>query len=185
MYRGIEQFSVEGVTKDYVKVDYSGDVSIFVPTTNLDILQKYSSANGAKPKIDKIGGQAWKKTKSKVRQSISEIAKDLVELYAKRQQEQGFRYGKDTVWQQEFEEMFPYDETDDQLNAIKDVKADMESVKIMDRLVCGDVGFGKTEVAIRAAFKACADYHTCRSALCHIFKKNAELSDNRGISFKI
>ena len=157
VYRGIEQFSVEGVTKDYVKVDYSGDVSIFVPTTNLDILQKYSSANGAKPKIDKIGGQAWKKTKSKVRQSISEIARDLVELYAKRQQEQGFRYGKDTVWQQEFEEMFPYDETDDQLNAIKDVKADMESVKIMDRLVCGDVGFGKTEVAIRAAFKAVSE----------------------------
>ena len=157
IYRGIEKFTVEGVTKDYVKVDYSGDVSIFVPTTNLDILQKYSSANGTKPKIDKMGGQAWKKTKSKVRQSIGEIAKDLVELYAKRQQEKGFKYGKDTVWQQEFEEMFPYDETDDQLNAIKDVKSDMESIRIMDRLVCGDVGFGKTEVAIRAAFKAVSE----------------------------
>ena len=157
VYRGIEKFTVEGVTKDYVKVDYSGDVSIFVPTTNLDILQKYSSASGAKPKIDRVGGQAWKKTKSKVRESIGEIAKDLVELYARRQQEEGFRYGKDTVWQQEFEEMFPYDETDDQLNAIKDVKADMESIRIMDRLVCGDVGFGKTEVAIRAAFKAVSE----------------------------
>ena len=157
VYRGIEKFTVEGVTKDYVKVDYSGDVSIFVPTTNLDILQKYSSASGAKPKIDRVGGQAWKKTKSKVRESISEIAKDLVELYAKRQQEQGFNYSGDTVWQQEFEEMFPYDETDDQLNAIKDVKTDMESIRIMDRLVCGDVGFGKTEVAIRAAFKAVSE----------------------------
>ena len=157
IYRGIEKFTVEGVTKDYVKVDYSGDVSIFVPTTNLDILQKYSSASGAKPKIDRVGGQAWKKTKSKVRESISEIARDLVELYAKRQQEQGFKYSGDTVWQQEFEEMFPYDETNDQLNAIKDVKADMESIRIMDRLVCGDVGFGKTEVAIRAAFKAVSE----------------------------
>lgn len=157
VYRGIEKSTVEGVTKDYVKVDYSGGVSVFVPASNLDILQKYSSANGAKPRIDKIGGQAWKKTKEKVRQSINEIAKDLVELYAKRQQEEGFAYGGDTIWQQEFEEMFPYEETEDQLNAIKDVKADMESVKIMDRLVCGDVGFGKTEIAIRAAFKAVSE----------------------------
>ena len=128
-----------------------------MPTTELDILQKYASKDGANPKIDKIGSQKWKNTKSKVRQSISEIAKDLVELYAKRREEQGFAYGKDTVWQQEFEEMFPYEETEDQLNAIRDVKADMESMKIMDRLVCGDVGFGKTEAAIRAAFKAVSE----------------------------
>ena len=157
VYRGIEKSTVEGVTRDYIKVDYSDGVSIFVQTTELGILQKYSSRDGAKPKIDKIGSQKWKNTKSRVRQSISEIAKDLVELYAKRREEQGFAYGKDTVWQQEFEEMFPYEETEDQLNAIKDVKADMESMKIMDRLVCGDVGFGKTEVAIRAAFKAVSE----------------------------
>ena len=157
VYRGIEKSTVEGVTRDYIKVEYGEGVSIFVGTTELDVLQKYSSAGGTKPKLDKVGGQAWKKKKSKVRESINEVAKDLVELYAKRGQEKGFIYGKDTVWQQEFEEMFPYEATDDQLNAIKDVKADMESAKIMDRLVCGDVGFGKTEVAIRAAFKAVSE----------------------------
>ena len=157
IYKGIEKSTVEGVTRDYVKIAYDEGVGVFVPTTDLGVLQKYSSKDGAKPKVHKIGGQKWKNTKSKVRQSISEIAKDLVNLYAKRKNEQGFVYGSDTVWQQEFEEMFPYEETDDQLNAIKDVKEDMESTKIMDRLVCGDVGFGKTEVAIRAAFKAVSE----------------------------
>ena len=156
-YRGIEKSTVEGVTRDYIKVEYDEGVSVFVGITELDILQKYADSSSNKPKLDKVGGQAWKKKKSKVRESINEVAKDLVELYAKRGQEKGFMYGKDTVWQQEFEEMFPYEETDDQLNAIKDVKADMESAKIMDRLVCGDVGFGKTEVAIRAAFKAVSE----------------------------
>ena len=157
IYKGIEKSTVEDVTRDYIKVEYGEGVSIFVGTTELDILQKYSSAGAAKPKLDKVGGQAWKNKKSKVRESINEVARDLVELYAKRGQEKGFIYGKDTVWQQEFEEMFPYEATDDQLNAIKDVKADMESARIMDRLVCGDVGFGKTEVAIRAAFKAVSE----------------------------
>lgn len=156
IYRGIEKFTIEGITKDYVKVDYNGGSSIFVPTSSLDILQKYTASKGS-VKVDTIGSSRWSKTKSKVRASINEIAKDLVTLYAKRQGEQGYIYGKDTVWQTEFEEMFPYEETNDQLNAIKDVKHDMESPKIMDRLICGDVGFGKTEVAIRAAFKAVSE----------------------------
>lgn len=154
IYRGIEKITVEDVTKDYLKIEYGGGGSVFVPTTAMDVLQKYSSSKGSKPKIDKIGGGSWKKTKDRVRASVREVAKDLVELYAKRQLETGFSYGEDTVWQKEFEELFPYEETEDQINAISDVKKDMESPRIMDRLICGDVGFGKTEVAIRGAFKA-------------------------------
>ena len=118
------------------------------------MIQKYASADAKTPKLNKLGTQEWTKTKTKVRTAVETVAKDLVELYAKRQQSEGYQYGKDTVWQREFEEMFPYEETDDQLTAIADTKADMESRKIMDRLICGDVGYGKTEIAIRAAFKA-------------------------------
>ena len=119
------------------------------------MIQKYASADaGAKPKLNKLGTQEWTKTKSKVRTAVDEVAQDLVELYALRQQSEGFRYGKDTVWQREFEEMFPFEETEDQLAAIAATKDDMESGKVMDRLICGDVGYGKTEIAIRAAFKA-------------------------------
>ena len=119
------------------------------------MIQKYASADAAKkPKLNKLGGKEWEHTKTKVRSAVSAVAKDLVELYAVRQQSEGYAFGKDTVWQREFEEMFPFEETEDQLNAIADTKADMESHRIMDRLICGDVGYGKTEIAIRAAFKA-------------------------------
>ena len=155
VYKGIEKVTVEGIEKDYIKVDYADNSSLYVLVTQLDRLQKYAAADTEKkPKLNKLGGTEWSKTKSKVHKAVEEVAKDLVALYAARQQQKGYRFGADTVWQREFEEMFPYQETDDQLTAIEDTKRDMESDKIMDRLICGDVGYGKTEVAIRAAFKA-------------------------------
>ena len=155
IYQGIEKIASEGVSKDYVKIEYRDGGHLYIPATGLHVIQKYASAEGAKvPKLNKLGGKEWGKTKEKVRGAVQEVARDLVELYATRQQAEGFVYGKDTVWQKEFEEMFPFEETEDQLTAISDVKADMESRKIMDRLICGDVGYGKTEIAIRAAFKA-------------------------------
>lgn len=154
IYKGIEKVEVEKVVKDYIKIEYRDGGNLYILATGLDVIQKYASADGGKPKLNKLGTQEWSRTKSKVKGAVAEIAKDLVELYAVRQQKEGFVYGKDTVWQQEFEELFPYEETEDQLLAIADTKADMESPKIMDRLICGDVGYGKTEIAIRAAFKA-------------------------------
>ncbi len=154
IYRGIEKVEVEKVTKDYIKIEYRDGGNLYILATGLDVIQKYASADAGTPKLNKLGTQEWNKTKTKVRSAVNEIAQDLVELYAHRQQKSGYRYGEDTVWQREFEEMFPYEETEDQLNAIADTKADMESSKIMDRLICGDVGYGKTEIAIRAAFKA-------------------------------
>lgn len=154
IYRGIEKVEIEKVVKDYIKIEYRDGGNLYILATGLDVIQKYASADGGKPKLNKLGTQEWSRTKSKVKGAVADIAKDLVELYAIRQQKTGFVYGKDTVWQQEFEELFPYEETEDQLSAIADTKADMESTKIMDRLICGDVGYGKTEIAIRAAFKA-------------------------------
>ncbi|MBO4290302.1 MAG: transcription-repair coupling factor, partial [Lachnospiraceae bacterium] len=155
IYRGIEKIVSEGVGKDYIKIEYRDGGNLYIPATGLDVIQKYASSDGARvPKLNKLGGKEWSKTKEKVRGAVQEVAKDLVELYAARQQAEGFVYGKDTVWQREFEEMFPFEETEDQLAAIADTKADMESRRIMDRLICGDVGYGKTEIAIRAAFKA-------------------------------
>lgn len=154
IYKGIEKVEVEKVVKDYIKIEYRDGGNLYILATGLDVIQKYASADGGKPRLNKLGTQEWNKTKSKVKGAVTEVAKDLVELYAIRQQKEGFVYGKDTVWQQEFEELFPYEETEDQLLAIADTKADMESTKIMDRLICGDVGYGKTEIAIRAAFKA-------------------------------
>ncbi len=155
IYKGIEKIKVDGVEKDYVKITYDDGGNLYVLATQLDRLQKYAAADTEKkPKLNKLGGQEWNKTKAKVHGAVEEVARDLVELYAARQKQSGYSYGADTVWQQEFEEMFPYEETDDQLNAIADTKRDMESSRIMDRLICGDVGYGKTEIAIRAAFKA-------------------------------
>lgn len=154
IYQGIEKIEVDKVTKDYMKISYAGGGNLYILATQLDLIQKYASADAKKPKLNRLGGQEWAKTKKRVRTAVREIAKDLVELYAARQEHHGYQYGPDTVWQREFEEMFPFEETEDQLHAIESVKSDMESEKIMDRLVCGDVGFGKTEVAIRAAFKA-------------------------------
>lgn len=155
VYKGIEKIIVEGVEKDYIKIEYAGNSNLYVLATQLDRLQKYAASDTEKkPKLNKLGSVEWNKTKAKVHGAVEEIAKDLVELYSIRQNQKGYAFGPDTVWQKEFEEMFPYEETDDQLNAIADTKADMESTRIMDRLICGDVGYGKTEVAIRAAFKA-------------------------------
>ena len=154
VYKGIEKVVVDKTTKDYMKIEYAGGSSLYVPATQLDVIQKYADSDAKTPKLNKLGTQEWNRTKAKVRTAVKEIAQDLVKLYAQRQRKEGFVYGADTVWQQEFEEMFPYDETEDQLLAIDAVKRDMESSKIMDRLICGDVGYGKTEIAIRAAFKA-------------------------------
>lgn len=154
IYRGIEKVEVDRIVKDYIKIEYRDGSNLYIPATQLDCLQKYSGADAAKaPKLNKLGTQEWNKTKSKVRGAVKNIAKELVELYAVRQEKEGYVCGPDTVWQREFEEMFPYEETEDQLSAIEDAKRDMESTRIMDRLICGDVGYGKTEVALRAAFK--------------------------------
>ena len=154
IYRGIEKVEVDRIVKDYIKIEYRGRSNLYIPATQLDCLQKYSGADASKaPKLNKLGTQEWNKTKSKVRGAVKNIAKELVELYAVRQEKEGYVCGPDTVWQREFEEMFPYEETEDQLSAIEDAKRDMESTRIMDRLICGDVGYGKTEVALRAAFK--------------------------------
>ena len=155
IYKGIEKVEVENIVKDYLKIEYRDGGNLYILATGLDVIQKYASADAAKkPKLNKLGGKEWEHTKTKVRSAVSAVAKDLVELYAVRQQSEGYAFGKDTVWQREFEEMFPFEETEDQLSAIADTKADMESHRIMDRLICGDVGYGKTEIAIRAAFKA-------------------------------
>ncbi|HEY9575626.1 MAG TPA: transcription-repair coupling factor [Lachnospiraceae bacterium] len=154
IYRGIEKVNVEGVEKDYIKIEYEKKSNLYILATQLEALQKYASSDAKKPKLNRLGGAEWKKTKSRVKTAVETVAKDLVELYASRQESSGYAFGQDTVWQREFEEMFPYEETQDQLLAIEDTKKDMESTKIMDRLICGDVGYGKTEIAIRAAFKA-------------------------------
>ncbi len=157
IYKGIEKVERDKVIKDYIKIEYGDGGNLYLPATRLESIQKYAGAEAKKPKLNKLGGAEWNKTKTRVRGAVQEIAKDLVKLYAARQEKAGFQYGPDTVWQREFEELFPYDETDDQMDAIDAVKKDMESRKIMDRLICGDVGYGKTEVALRAAFKAVQD----------------------------
>ena len=157
IYKGIEKVERDKVIKDYIKIEYGDGGNLYLPATRLESIQKYAGAEAKKPKLNKLGGTEWNKTKTRVRGAVQEIAKDLVKLYAARQEKAGFQYGPDTVWQREFEELFPYDETDDQMDAIDAVKKDMESRRIMDRLICGDVGYGKTEVALRAAFKAVQD----------------------------
>lgn len=154
VYRGIEKVEIERTERDYIKIEYGDGGNLYIPATQFHLVQKYSGKEGPQPKLNKLGGQEWTKTKKKVKKAVQEVAKELVELYAIRENTNGYMYGPDTVWQKEFEEMFPYEETEDQLEAIEATKRDMESKKIMDRLVCGDVGFGKTEIAIRAAFKA-------------------------------
>lgn len=157
IYRGIEKIEVDNVTKDYIKIEYRDGGNLYILATGLDVIQKYASADAKKPKLNKLGSKEWSNTKTKVRGAVAEVAKDLVALYAARSQTAGYKFGRDTVWQKEFEETFPYEETPDQLAAIADTKADMESNKIMDRLICGDVGYGKTEIALRAAFKAVSE----------------------------
>ena len=154
IYRGIEKMEVDKVTKDYMKISYADNGVLYIPVGQMNLIQKYAGADAKKPKLNKLGTAQWGRTKSQVKKAVQAVAQDLVDLYAVRQQSDGFVYGPDTVWQKEFEEMFPFEETEDQIQAIEDTKRDMESTKIMDRLICGDVGYGKTEIAIRAAFKA-------------------------------
>ncbi|MCL2565235.1 MAG: transcription-repair coupling factor [Defluviitaleaceae bacterium] len=156
-FAGIENIVSDQIKRDYIKLTYADGGNLYIPTSQMDMIGKYIGGESASPKMSRLGGADWAKAKSRAKGAVEILAKDLIELYAKREAAQGFRYGKDTVWQQEFEETFPFDETDDQLNAIEDVKGDMESIKVMDRLICGDVGYGKTEIALRAAFKAVSD----------------------------
>ena len=157
IYRGIEKVEIQKTAKDYVKIEYDKGSTLYVLATQLEAIQKYAGADAKKPKINRLDGPEWKKTRNRVKGAVKEIARELVELYAERQRTAGFSYGEDTVWQKEFEELFPFEETEDQELAIEATKRDMESRKIMDRLICGDVGYGKTEIAIRAAFKAVQD----------------------------
>lgn len=157
IYRGIDKVETEGRLKDYISIEYAKGSKLFVPVEQLDMIGKLSSRDATRVKINRLGGPEWTKVRQSVKSHVDNIAKELVELYAIRQSGKGFACSPDTEWQKEFEELFPYEETYDQQKAIDDTKQDMESDKIMDRLVCGDVGFGKTEVAIRAAFKAVQD----------------------------
>ncbi len=153
-YTGIKQLTVDGITKDYIKIKYRSDDYLYLPTNQLDMLHKYMGHEVGKVKLNKLGGTEWTKTTAKVKDSVKELADSLIKLYAERSKEKGHLFPPDTPWQVQFEENFPYDETDDQLTAISDVKKDMEEGKCMDRLLCGDVGYGKTEIALRAAFKS-------------------------------
>jgi len=157
IYIGVNTIKADGTTKDYIKIKYQDDDILYVPTSNLDSIRKYVGGDVIKPKVNRLGSKEWENTKAKVKKNLREVAKDLIELYAKREKTQGYAFSKDTPWQEEFEEKFPYQETEDQLRCIEEVKKDMESARPMDRLLCGDVGYGKTEVAIRAAFKAAID----------------------------
>jgi transcription-repair coupling factor (superfamily II helicase) len=156
-YVGIETLQVGGLHKDYLHIQYAGNDKLYVPVEQIDQVQKYVGSEDRAPKIYSLGGSEWSKVKNKVRSSVQDIAQELIELYAKRQQAKGYAFSKDTPFQKEFEAMFPYEETPDQLRSIEEIKRDMESHQPMDRLLCGDVGYGKTEVAIRAAFKATMD----------------------------
>lgn len=156
-YLGIKTLEIDGVHRDYLYIRYKGEDKLYVPVEQIHLVQKYVGSEGKKPKVYSLGGQDWQRVKQQVRASVRQMAKELLELYAKRQTVAGFAFSKDSAWQREFEDAFPYQETDDQLKAIEEVKRDMEKPRPMDRLLCGDVGYGKTEVAIRAAFKACMD----------------------------
>lgn len=157
IYIGVNTIKADGTIKDYIKIKYKNDDILYIPTSDLDSIRKYIGGDAIQPKINRLGGKDWENTKTKVKNNLREVAKELIELYAKREKIQGFGFSKDTPWQNEFEAQFPYQETEDQLRCIEEVKKDMEMAKPMDRLLCGDVGYGKTEVALRAAFKAVMD----------------------------
>jgi len=156
-YLGLKQLEIGGVKKDYLVLQYAGNDRLYVPVEQIALVQKYVGAEGHVPRLHRLGGGEWQKVKKRVQQAVEDMAKDLLELYAHRAALSGHAFSPDTPWQKEFEEAFPYQETPDQLRAIQEVKSDMEKPKPMDRLICGDVGFGKTEVALRAAFKAVMD----------------------------
>ena len=156
-YLGVEKLEVAGLQKDYLLIKYAGEDRLYVPTDQVSQVQKYLGSEGAAPKLNKLGGNEWARVKNRVKESVQEMARELIKLYAARQAVKGHAFGIDTVWQKEFEDAFPYEETPDQLQSIEEIKQDMEQPKPMDRLLCGDVGYGKTEVALRAAFKAIMD----------------------------
>lgn len=160
-FEGIEKISVRGVEKDYIKIKYAGTNVLYVPVTQLDLVSKYMGSDEGRVKLNRLGTDDWKKTKRRVKKEAAQMAKELIELYAKRQNTKGFAFSPDGDWMVNFERHFEYEETQDQLTAIEDIKRDMESTKPMDRLLCGDVGFGKTEVALRAAFKCVLDGKQC------------------------
>ena len=160
IYEGIRRFDIDGKPQDFLVVRYASDDMLYVPTYQIDLVQKYIGGRGEDdrgPRLDRLGGTAWQRTKAKARAAIEEMAEELLQLYATRESSEGHAFSIDTLWQQEFEVTFPYEETPDQLKTIEEVKEDMERIRPMDRLVCGDVGYGKTEVALRAAFKAVMD----------------------------
>lgn len=156
-FDGIVKLTADGVTRDYIKISYRGEDALYVPTEQMDRVQKYIGAEGKEPTVNRLGGNEWRNAKGRVSKHIQDMADELLALYAKRQAVKGHAFGPDTPWQREMEENFPYEETPDQLKAIEEIKEDMESPQVMDRLLCGDVGYGKTEVALRAAFKAVMD----------------------------
>ncbi|MBO4991639.1 MAG: transcription-repair coupling factor, partial [Firmicutes bacterium] len=156
-FLGVEELTVQGIRKDYLKIKYAGEDLLYVPVEQMDIVQKYVGADGAVPKINKLSGGEWKKTKEKAQAAIEHMAKELLELTAQRKLQKGYAFSPDSEWQKEFEEMFPYEETADQLRCAAEIKKDMEKDVAMDRLLCGDVGYGKTEVAARAIFKCILD----------------------------
>ena len=157
IYIGVNTIKADGTIKDYIKIKYKNDDILYVPTNQMDAIRKYVGGDKIQPKINRLGSKDWENTKAKVKKNLREVATELIELYAKREKAQGFKFSEDTPWQQEFEAKFPYQETDDQLRCIEEVKKDMQNQRPMDRLLCGDVGYGKTEVALRAAFKAVMD----------------------------
>ena len=154
---GVNTIKTGDVTKDYIKIKYKGEDILYVPTNSLDNVRKYIGGGEAAPKLNRLGSKEWEHTKAKVKANLREVAKELIELYAKRKKAKGYAFSADSAWQKQFEDSFPYTETEDQLRCIEEVKKDMETSMPMDRLLCGDVGYGKTEVAIRAAFKAVMD----------------------------
>ena len=156
-FMGIEQLVVQGVKKDYLKVKYAGEDSLYIPVDQLGMLQKYVGGDGVTPRLNKLSGNEWKMTKARAQKAVDDMADELLRVSAARMNEKGYAFSEDTVWQREFEDSFPYTETDDQLRCAEEIKKDMEKDSPMDRLLCGDVGFGKTEVAARALFKCVAD----------------------------
>lgn len=156
-YEGINSLVVDNVKRDYLKIRYQEKDFLYIPTSNLDAIQKYIGSEGKAPRLNKLSGTDWIKTKKKVKESLRKLAEELIRLYAQRKAIEGFAFSKDTIWQKQFEDLFPFEETEDQLKSVEEIKIDMESNKPMDRLLCGDVGYGKTEVALRAAFKAVMD----------------------------
>ena len=155
-YLGVETLEVGDTHRDYIKLQYKGTDQLFVPVDQMDQVQKYVASEDKSPRLNKLGGTEWK-TKAKVQQSVEDIADELIDLYKEREMSVGYQYGQDTAEQSAFEHDFPYELTPDQSKSIDEIKGDMERARPMDRLLCGDVGYGKTEVAVRAAFKAVMD----------------------------